>query len=269
MTRTVGLGANHIRAHPGARSGNALFIAASAFKVVHEQRIRQRYARLVGRMTSHCRRLLRCLSQVTPRVARGFDINRTLKNKSTATAVPGLVEVGDIRDMPVAAQRHIREAARALNSRAWKEAERAITTSLVYAQQHPEPHRLLGILMHRLGRSADAITSFREALRLRPEDASVLAPMAQAQADANDIPGAIETLRKLIAQGDDANAMYLLAHMLDRHGELDEALPILQRVVALDAGHARARLQLARCLFYSGRVAEAEAQFRHLLRSGR
>ncbi len=198
------------------------------------------------------------------------DDSKTLQTmkKNPAPASPQQVEPGDIRGLPQAALKHVREATQALNRGTLMDAERAVTMSLVYAPQHPEPHRLLGITLQRLGRANDAIASFREALKLRPGDASVLIPMAQAQADANDISGAIETLRARVAQHADANTLYALAQMLDRHGELDEALSILERVVVLDPRHAPARLQYARCLFYSGHLEKAEAQFRYLLRAG-
>lgn len=178
------------------------------------------------------------------------------------------IESGDIQGLPSAALKHVRAATQALNRGALKDAQRAVTMSLVYAPQHPEPHRLLGITLQRLGRAGDAIASFREVLNMRPGDASILVPLSQAQADANDVSGAIETLRTRVALHADADNLHLLARMLDRHGELDEALAILERVVALDPEHAQARLQLARCLFYSGQVEKAAAQFRHLLRAG-
>jgi cytochrome c-type biogenesis protein CcmH/NrfG len=190
-------------------------------------------------------------------------------NKKPARVLPQQVEPGDVQGLPPAALRHVREAMQALNRGALKDAERAVTVSLVYAPQHAEPHRLLGIILQRIGRASDAIASFREALKLFPDDVGVLMSMSESQADANDIPGAIETLRACVKQHAGTDALYLLARMLDRHGELDEALPILERVVALDPEHAQARLQFARCLFYSGHVEQATAQFRYLLRAGR
>ncbi|MDR3385925.1 MAG: sulfotransferase [Rudaea sp.] len=179
------------------------------------------------------------------------------------------IERADVQDLPSAALRHVREATQALDRGAMQDAERSITVAMVYAPLHPEPRRLLGIMLQRLGRADDAVASLREALGLRPGAAGVLIPLSRAQADANDLPGAIESLRACVAQKADADTLYLLAQMLDRHGELDEALSVLERVVTLDPAHAQARLQYARCLFYSGRAGDAAAQFRHLLRVGR
>ena len=189
--------------------------------------------------------------------------------KKPQPASPRRIEPGYLEGLPSTALKHVRETIKALERGDLEAAERAITMALVYAPQHPEPHRLLGIALQRLGRAADAIASFREVVKLRPDDGGVLLPLARAQADANDIAGAIETLRTRVAAHADAEALYALAQMLDRHGELDEALSILERVVALDPEHAQARLQYARCLFYCGRSEQAAAQFRHLLRANR
>jgi tetratricopeptide (TPR) repeat protein len=177
------------------------------------------------------------------------------------------IELGDVQDLPVSALAYLRQAVAALNRGAWMEAERAVTLSLVFAPDHPQSHRLLGIAQLRLGRSADAVATLRAALRTRPDDAGILTPLAQAQAVTNDIVGAIETLRVLVALHESADTLYLLAGMLDRHGELDEALLLFERIVSMEPGHAEARLQWARCLFYCGRVDAAAVQFRHLLSS--
>ncbi len=192
-----------------------------------------------------------------------------MSRKSVPGSLPQ-IEIGDTRGLPPAALAHVHAARRALTRGAWKDAERAITASLVYAPQHAEPNRLLGIVLQRLGRPAEAIESFGEALKARPDDAGILALMAQAQADANDVAGAIATLR-VAAERDrqNAHAIHLLAGMLERHGEIEEALGVLERVLALDSRHSQARLGYARCLFFAGRESEALAQFRELLSTGR
>ncbi len=189
--------------------------------------------------------------------------------KKPQPASPRRIEPGDLQGLTPLALKHVREALHALERGDLDAAERAVTLALVYAPAHPEPYRLLGITQQRLGRAGDAITSFGEALKLRPGYDDVLLPLTLAQADANDVAGAIETLRTRVARSADAKTLYALAQVLDRHGELDEALSILERVVALDPEHAQARLQYARCLFYGGHTEQAAAQFRQLLRAGR
>jgi hypothetical protein len=187
-----------------------------------------------------------------------------MKDKAAATAVIRILPA-DINDLPNAARVHLHKAAKALGNGDLKEADRAITLALVYAPQHPEIKRLLGILLHRLGRYTEAVASLREALKARSGDANILIALSQAQADANDISGAIETLRLLVVQNPDASALYQLGRMLEQHAELDEAMQIMRQVLALEPQHAQARLQYARNLFYTGHPEDAIAQFRKLL----
>jgi tetratricopeptide (TPR) repeat protein len=190
-----------------------------------------------------------------------------MKHKSDAGGL-SRVQPADILDFPVAGRVHLHEAARALNQGNLQAAERAITVCLAYAPEHAEPHRLLGLTLQRLGRPAEAVQSFRTARAGRPQDPDLLIRLSEAQADAHDLSGAIDTLRELVTQRGSANDMYLLGAMLDRHGQLDQALPVLQRALSLDADHARARALYARESFHCGDMDRAREQFRHLLRSG-
>lgn len=162
----------------------------------------------------------------------------------------------------------LREAETALQRGAWPQAERAITTALALAPTHPEPKRLLGIFLLRANRPVEAVASFREALTVAPNDIDILIPMAKAQADASDLPGAIASLRAVVAQRADAKTLYVFARLLEQHGELEEALAAMQRVLQLDPTQAQARLQVARNSFYCGKPDDAIAQFRKLIASG-
>ncbi len=59
---------------------------------------------------------------------------------------------------------------------------------------------------------------------------------------------------------------HLLAALLAGYGQLDEALPWLQKTVALDPKYAPARLRLGDALLKAGRLDEAETAYQDLLR---
>ena len=177
--------------------------------------------------------------------------------------------LGDTKGLPGAAVKLVRQAVQAMNRGDFGGAEHALTLSLAYAPAHPEPNRLLGILSQRLGLEAQAVASFRAAAKARPGDASIMIPMALAQAQAGDIDAAISTLRELASAHEDATTLAALAEMLGRYGELDEAISIGERVLALDPRDTRTRLHYTINLFHCGRTNEACVQFRRLIRDGR
>lgn len=148
-------------------------------------------------------------------------------------------------------------------------AERELTICLVHAPHHAEPHRLLGITLRRLGRPAHAVASFRAALAAAPDDSRILRGLAQAQADGGDLAGAIATARRLVVAQADAEQLKFLADLLERHAEMEEALRIAERALAADPHCTRTQLQRGRCLFQTGSIDAAAAQFRQLLAQGR
>ncbi len=173
-----------------------------------------------------------------------------------------------LEGLPAAAQKLAREAAEALSRNALAQAERAITLSLAYAPDHPEPKRLLGMFLHAAGRARDALAPLREALTIRPDDPDILIPLASAQVDAGEFAAAVETMRRAAELRPDANTTYLYGRMLEQNALLDDAVSVMRRALEIDSKHALARLQYARDLFYTGHADDAATQFRRLIRDG-
>ena len=171
--------------------------------------------------------------------------------------------------LPPAAQKLAREAYAALSRGALPQAERAITLMLAYAPTHPEPKRLLGMLLHRAGRAREALAPLREALAMRPDDPDILIALAFAQGDTNDMYGAIESMRKAAELRPGADTLYMYGRALEQNAQLEDAVTMMRRALDIDAKHPTARLQLARDLFYTGHVDEAVTEFRRLIRDGR
>ena len=186
-----------------------------------------------------------------------------------AAPVESLLDPAELRDLPASAKSALHAAARLLARGELAAAERELTFSLVYAPLHAAPHRLLGLTLHKLGRPTHAVASFRAALAARPGDAGILAGLAQAQADAGDLPGAIDCARLLVEQQADARAHALLATLLERHGEMQQALRSAEQALARDPHDSATRLRRGRCLFQTGQFDAAAVQFRELLRDRR
>lgn len=179
------------------------------------------------------------------------------------------IEPAEIRDLPPQARASLQAAVKALQRGELAKAERELTVSLVYAPSHAEPHRLLGVTLLKLGRPSHAVASFRAALAARPGDAAIASSLAQAQADAGDLAAAIESASALTLQHPDAASFALLATLLERHGEVEGALRAADQALAIDPRDSTTRLRRGRCLFQTGQIDAAEAQFRELLRDKR
>ena len=106
----------------------------------------------------------------------------------------------------------------------------------------------------RAGSLADAIASFREALRIRPDAADVWSDLGVVLVGRGDIDLGIEALRRALrADPNLAGAHRNLAVALDRRGQLGEALAHYQAFLALAPRGDRARDEVTR------RVAEVGA----------
>ncbi|HZP66901.1 MAG TPA: sulfotransferase [Rudaea sp.] len=179
------------------------------------------------------------------------------------------LKLRDAADLPGPARAALAGALRALERGDLADAERRVTAALAHAPRHAEPHRLLGIVLQRLGRPAHAAASFREALAAKAGDADLLERLAHALAEADDLAAAIATARELLACDETSQAAYLLASLLERHGEIEAAAVVLERLLTRDPSRAPARAAYARGLFQRGRSAEAESEYRRLLKAGK
>jgi tetratricopeptide (TPR) repeat protein len=170
--------------------------------------------------------------------------------------------------LPASAQALAREADAALIRGRLTDAERAITLMLAYAPAHVEPQRLLGLLLHRSGRFAEAVTALRQADAQQPDDPDILIPLGVALSEAGEFSAAIEPLHRAADLRPDAETLYRYGRALEQNAQHDAAAPMFKRAIELDPKHEIARLQYARALFYTGHTEEAVKQFRRLIALG-
>ena len=153
----------------------------------------------------------------------------------------------------------------------------------------------LGDTWRERGEARIAMTAYRRALEIAPNDAAVLANLGLAYAGAGDWPRAVATYRRslsvdprqpltlvnlglaLEAQNDaagartayqqalavdprEAVALLNLGNLYFRQGNVERATELYQQAIASNAGLAPARFNLARMYALQGQVARARAQ---------
>lgn len=129
-------------------------------------------------------------------------------------------------------------ALEALGDRHWERGDRAGAIAVwerirQHARTRAEGHRAIGEVFARHDLLADAITAFRLAIDLRPDDVASTRLLAQTQEQARDLSGAIESWRRLIA---------LPAADADLRGEARARIASLWNLQGLLPGYA-ARLE--------------------------
>ena len=167
----------------------------------------------------------------------------------------------------------------------------------------PEAAYLLGIARQQQGRWQEALAAFEQAAAARPDDVTYAVAAAQVRLQLGDAPGALAYLnqrqaelgwtnafqaalaecleqcgdwtaaaaawRRVAGRSDsDAGLRERLAIALFRAGDCDEAVPVLESLVAGDTPEVEAlRVPLAECLLALGRAAAAQLQVQTLLRN--
>jgi tetratricopeptide (TPR) repeat protein len=123
------------------------------------------------------------------------------------------------------------------------------------------------ILLDQLGRVAEAIAEFREAVRLRPDEAGYHFNLAGALLVQGKPDEAIAESRAAVRlKPDDANTYNRLGRALLAHGKRDEAVTAYREAVRLEPGNFVYLDSLAVVLRDQGRWNEALAEFRKSIR---
>ena len=165
-------------------------------------------------------------------------------------------------------------AARLLK-RAQKESEsgnaeaamRTLTSALALAPDNPEVTRWRGIAAQNLGIHAEAADCFQRALAALPDDADLHIGLGVALYRLGREAEGLGHLRRACELApDSAWAWYNLAEGLWPQGEAGAVIDALQRTLAIDATHVRARVALGRAHAGLGRIDEAVAELREALR---
>ena len=125
----------------------------------------------------------------------------------------------------------------------------------------------LGFTYEALGRTDEAIQSFREAIRIRPdleEGHFNLGTLLAARGARTEAIGHFESV--LRSDPDCVDCRVRLGNVLRDQGKLDQAVAQLERATRLDAEHPWAQYSLGISLQLRGQLAEAISQYRKVVR---
>ena len=128
-------------------------------------------------------------------------------------------------------------------------------------------HSILAQHYVKVGRIDEAITHFKESIRLKPGHAITHNNLAMALYKKGEVDEAIGHLQRAVEIDPlSAEAQANLAHMLESQGELDEAIRHFREAVRISADSSGAHYYLGRALERTGRVETALEHFREAVR---
>lgn len=145
-------------------------------------------------------------------------------------------------------------------------AERCANFALALAPNHPQPIALLGRVLRRQGRVAEAVASLSDAVIQHPHDFELLQELARALADSGQLSSAIDRYRDALAVDVDAQTWFELGNTCDRNSQGEDALRAAKQSIRLAPQHMPSRFLLARALTATGRIEDAAAEYRSLAR---
>jgi tetratricopeptide (TPR) repeat protein len=170
-----------------------------------------------------------------------------------------------LEGMPVRAAEKLRQAVRDIDRGDLASAELALLTASVVAPDHSEILRWSGVVQMTRGHSREALADFSQSLLRRPNDAVVLTLLSAAEYASGDDAASLRSLMRAMEFACDAQEWMNVGLEFDRQGHIDHALNAVEKVIALDANDASARLLRARCLHTLGESDAAASEYRRLL----
>ncbi|WP_440224080.1 tetratricopeptide repeat-containing sulfotransferase family protein [Dokdonella sp. MW10] len=147
------------------------------------------------------------------------------------------------------------------------EADRILPAVMLMAPEHAQTWLLAGRTHLVNRRPEEALSAFEEGLRFAPDDIDLLERAGAARVASGRVDEGLDLLRRACAGGGTATWLeYAIA--LDRAARAEDALVAVEQVLRRGGKDPRAGLLRARCLQMLGRVDEAAAQYRAMIRSG-
>jgi protein O-mannosyl-transferase len=133
---------------------------------------------------------------------------------------------------------------------------------------YAEAHNNLGVALRERGELEDAIQHYREALRINPAYAEAHYNLANALVNRGELEDAIGHYREALRiRPVDAKTHYNLGTALARKGQLEEAIQHFRQALEIDPVYAMAHYNLATALAVRGELGEAIDHFQQALRT--
>src|SRR5690242_2249322 len=135
-----------------------------------------------------------------------------------------------LADLPLRAQRLLRDARRALDARDVRQADALLQRGQSWAGDHPEYLRLFAITRQLQSRPAEAIAPLRRAIEKQPGDALLLMNLGTALRGTGDLEAAAVALRRVCELAPNlAAGWYNLGRALGQSGRSGEAHEAYER----------------------------------------
>lgn len=196
---------------------------------------------------------------VTMAAAQGYA---SLRNRAIATASLALAAMG------LPAQNQQADAGPVIQLLRAHQDQQALAGADQLLAQHPHDCRLLslrGIALHDLQKPAEAEQSFRDALKVCPNDLMALEGAAEI-AYARKQPDAVELLQRILTVQPQAVTAHAMLASIDRgKGDCQAALPHFEASQAMFASRPEFQEGYAYCLAKTGQYAPAEAAYKAVL----
>jgi tetratricopeptide (TPR) repeat protein len=171
-----------------------------------------------------------------------------------------------LQGLDAVARTHVAIAGAALEAGRVSEAEQQLAEASRSNPWHPEVLRMQAGIHYLRGQPQQAISTMRQALAQRPDDAIYHNTLGTLLGSAGDFDAAIASLRHCCELSPDlAIAWYNLGVMLTRSVRNNEAEAALERAFALAPDHMAARALLADLLRTRGATEQAAAEYRKVL----
>lgn len=143
----------------------------------------------------------------------------------------------------------------------WQEARASFDHAVALAPDHPGWRLHQAIAMRQTGDVQAALTVLKALARDQPGDAAVQQRLGEALVEAGDLAGAEAAFRQVIERAPQAAQGYAgLGDVLLQQQQAAEAVPVLERAVALERGYRMAHFLLSQAYQQVGRTADAERE---------
>ncbi|AOJ30153.1 tetratricopeptide repeat protein [Burkholderia metallica] len=136
--------------------------------------------------------------------------------------------------------------------------------AVAHQPQYADAYCNLGNALHAQEKFDDAADAYRRAIALQPGFRVAHQGLSETLRAAGDLRGAVDHAREGLDPGD-ADAHCVLARLLQRIGDFDKALELLEQAVAIDPAHAQAWAWLGDLRNQQGEYGEAVQACRHAI----
>ena len=168
--------------------------------------------------------------------------------------------------VPANVRKYLHDGVQFLQRNELAAAERSANFAVALAADHPRPIGLLGKVLRRQGKAAEAVATLSDAVARHPQDFELRQDLAGSLADNGQLNSAIDQYREALSLRPDAKVWFELGNTFDRNSQGEDALHAAQQSLRLAPQHMPTRFLRARALTTTGQIEDAAREYRSLTR---